>query len=172
MPHNLYLHSALVKSRKIDRNQKEEVKDANRYVAIESALALGISLIINICVTSVFAHGLYGKTNTEIVCLMLLNLLHVIIDIFQQRENCPSGLNTSSFHPDPDDPEDDLVHADLYKAGIFLGCTFGLPAMYIWAIGIFAAGQSSTMTGTYAGQFVMEGETLETNILMNTNGHM
>lgn len=29
--------------------------------------------------------------------------------------------------------------------------------MYIWAIGILAAGQSSTMTGTYAGQFVMEG---------------
>lgn len=29
-------------------------------------------------------------------------------------------------------------------------------ALYIWAIGILAAGQSSTMTGTYAGQFVME----------------
>lgn len=29
--------------------------------------------------------------------------------------------------------------------------------MYIWAVGIFAAGQSSTMTGTYAGQFAMEG---------------
>jgi len=29
--------------------------------------------------------------------------------------------------------------------------------MYIWAIGILAAGQSSTMTGTYSGQFVMEG---------------
>lgn len=55
------------------------------------------------------------------------------------------------------DGPDNLVDADLYKAGIFLGCVFGLPAMYIWAIGIFAAGQSSTMTGTYAGQFVMEG---------------
>ena len=29
--------------------------------------------------------------------------------------------------------------------------------MYIWALGILAAGQSSTMTGTYAGQFAMEG---------------
>jgi natural resistance-associated macrophage protein 2 len=28
---------------------------------------------------------------------------------------------------------------------------------YVWAIGLLAAGQSSTMTGTYAGQFVMEG---------------
>ncbi|CAG2174961.1 unnamed protein product, partial [Oppiella nova] len=44
-----------------------------------------------------------------------------------------------------------------YKAGVFLGCTFGIEAMYIWAIGIFAAGQSSTMTGTYSGQFAMEG---------------
>lgn len=46
---------------------------------------------------------------------------------------------------------------DLNKGGIFLGCAFGAAAMYIWAIGIFAAGQSSTMTGTYAGQFAMEG---------------
>lgn len=55
------------------------------------------------------------------------------------------------------DNNDHFVDADLRKAGIFLGCVFGLPALYIWAIGIFAAGQSSTMTGTYAGQFVMEG---------------
>ena len=41
--------------------------------------------------------------------------------------------------------------------GVFLGCAFGTAAMYIWAIGILAAGQSSTMTGTYSGQFVMEG---------------
>lgn len=49
------------------------------------------------------------------------------------------------------------VEADLYKGGIFLGCSFGIFAMYIWAVGILAAGQSSTMTGTYAGQFAMEG---------------
>jgi len=45
---------------------------------------------------------------------------------------------------------------DIYKGGVFLGCQFGVAAMYIWAIGILAAGQSSTMTGCYAGQFVME----------------
>lgn len=38
-----------------------------------------------------------------------------------------------------------------------MGCVFGGAAMYIWALGILAAGQSSTMTGTYAGQFAMEG---------------
>lgn len=37
-----------------------------------------------------------------------------------------------------------------------LGCFFGPAALYIWAVGILAAGQSSTMTGTYSGQFVME----------------
>lgn len=40
--------------------------------------------------------------------------------------------------------------------GVVLGCFFGPAALYIWAIGILAAGQSSTMTGTYSGQFVME----------------
>ena len=52
---------------------------------------------------------------------------------------------------------DDFVEADLYKGGVFLGCTFGFACTVIWAIGILAAGQSSTMTGTYAGQFAMEG---------------
>jgi len=51
----------------------------------------------------------------------------------------------------------DPVESDIYKGGIFLGCEFGLMAMYVWGVGVMAAGQSSTMTGTYAGQFVMEG---------------
>lgn len=49
-----------------------------------------------------------------------------------------------------------LVDSDIYTGGVYLGCQFGNAAMYIWAIGILAAGQSSTMTGTYSGQFVME----------------
>ena len=39
----------------MDRTNKEAVKEANKYVFIESAVALGISLLINISVTSVFA---------------------------------------------------------------------------------------------------------------------
>lgn len=49
-----------------------------------------------------------------------------------------------------------LVVGDIFKGGVFLGCEYGAACLYIWAVGIFAAGQSSTMTGTYAGQFVME----------------
>uniref|UniRef100_A0A5K3ELF6 Natural resistance-associated macrophage protein 1 n=1 Tax=Mesocestoides corti TaxID=53468 RepID=A0A5K3ELF6_MESCO len=41
--------------------------------------------------------------------------------------------------------------------GVFLGCEFGVAALYVWAVGLLAAGQSSTMTGTYAGQYAMEG---------------
>lgn len=50
----------------------------------------------------------------------------------------------------------ELVEGDLFKGGVFLGCAYGAAAMYIWGVGILAAGQSSTMTGTYAGQFAME----------------
>lgn len=54
-------------------------------------------------------------------------------------------------------PNDEYADTDIYKGGVYLGCAYGTAAMYIWAIGILAAGQSSTMTGTYAGQFAMEG---------------
>ena len=41
------------------------------------------------------------------------------------------------------------VPVDIFKGGVFLGAEFGLASYYIWAVGILAAGQSSTMTGTY-----------------------
>ena len=42
-------------------------------------------------------------------------------------------------------------------AGIYLGCTFGIVCLYIWGIGVLASGQAATITGTYSGQFLMEG---------------
>uniref|UniRef100_A0A672ZPJ0 Solute carrier family 11 member 2 n=1 Tax=Sphaeramia orbicularis TaxID=375764 RepID=A0A672ZPJ0_9TELE len=93
MPHNIYLHSALVK----------EVKEANKYFFIDMQRA-------------------FGSPHT---------------DLFP--------LNNGT------------LEVDIYKGGVVLGCFFGPAALYIWAIGILAAGQSSTMTGTYSGQFVMEG---------------
>ena len=137
MPHNLYLHSALVKSRDIDRKDTAKVRDANLYFFVEAAIALFVSFVINVFVVSVFAYGLFHVTNNNL------------------REKCDHypQLNVSSIFP----ANDEYVEADLYKGGIFLGCTFGITAMYIWAVGILAAGQSSTMTGTYAGQFAMEG---------------
>lgn len=67
MPHNLYLHSALVKSRDVDRSKPEKIKDANLYFFIEAAIALFVSFIINVFVVAVFAHGLHKTTNNEIV---------------------------------------------------------------------------------------------------------
>jgi len=137
MPHNLYLHSALVKSRDVDRRKTGAVRQANKYFFIEAAIALFVSLIINVFVVAVFAHGLHGKTNHDI------------------HNECMKHNNTPGAEIFPDNTEP--VDADIYKGGVFLGCSFGPAAMYIWAIGILAAGQSSTMTGTYAGQFAMEG---------------
>ena len=56
MPHNLYLHSALVLSRNVDVSSPIKVKDANMYFAIEAAISLLISFLINLAVISVFAY--------------------------------------------------------------------------------------------------------------------
>lgn len=116
MPHNVFLHSALVQSRKIDQNKEYQVREALRYYSIESTIALAVSFMINLFVTTVFAKGFYGS-----------------------KEAGNIGLE---------------------NAGQYLQEKFGggfFPILYIWGIGLLAAGQSSTITGTYAGQFIMGG---------------
>jgi len=113
MPHNLYLHSSLVLSRKVDPTNKKKVNEANIYNSIESGISLTISFLISACIITTFAA--YAAAN-------------------------PEELNL-----------------DLQTASSALAKTFGNASQYIWAVGLLAAGQSSTMTGTYAGQFVMEG---------------
>ena len=115
-PHNVFLHSALVQSRKIDPNKKGRVQEALNYYSIESSVALSISFIINLFVTTVFAKGFYGSKQANSVGL----------------------INAGQYLEEK------------YGGGIF-------PILYIWGIGLLAAGQSSTITGTYAGQFIMGG---------------
>lgn len=74
---------------------------------------------------AVFAHGLNGKTNDQII------------------ESCQ---NKTIYDEAKSIFIGDTVDADIYKGGIFLGCTFGVFAMYVWAVGILAAGQSSTVS--------------------------
>ncbi|XP_005741093.1 natural resistance-associated macrophage protein 2-like isoform X1 [Pundamilia nyererei] len=136
MPHNIYLHSALVKSREVDRSNKKEVKEANKYFFIESTVALFVSFLINVFVVAVFAEAFYQRTNEE------------VFNVCNQ---------TGSPHLDLFPLNNETLKVDIYKGGVVLGCFFGPAALYIWAVGILAAGQSSTMTGTYSGQFVMEG---------------
>ncbi|KAM7273806.1 hypothetical protein ACFE04_028470 [Oxalis oulophora] len=116
MPHNVFLHSALVQSRKIDPRQIGRVQEAINYYTIESSAALLVSFMINLFVTTVFAKAFYGTEQAN--------------DI------------------------------GLANAGQYLEAKYGgglLPILYIWGIGLLAAGQSSTITGTYAGQFIMGG---------------
>ncbi|EOY15788.1 hypothetical protein QUC31_000721 [Theobroma cacao] len=116
MPHNVFLHSALVQSRKIDPKKRGRVQEALNYYSIESSVALLVSFMINLFVTTVFAKGFYGT---------------------KQANNIG------------------LVNAGQYLQEKYGGGVF--PILYIWGIGLLAAGQSSTITGTYAGQFIMGG---------------
>ncbi|KAL5556855.1 hypothetical protein UlMin_039091 [Ulmus minor] len=116
MPHNVFLHSALVQSREVDHSKKGRVQEALNYYSIESTIALVVSFIINLFVTTVFAKGFYG---TELA-------------------NSIGLVNAGQYLQDK------------YGGGVF-------PILYIWGIGLLAAGQSSTITGTYAGQFIMGG---------------
>ena len=51
----------------MNRERKEEVKEANMYFFIEASVALFVSFLINIFVVSVFAEGFYDKSAKEIV---------------------------------------------------------------------------------------------------------
>ncbi|KAL5966374.1 Protein Malvolio [Taenia solium] len=138
MPHNFYLHSALVKSRDVNRKSNRSIAIANFYFFIEACVALSVSLVINVFVVAVFSEGFYGK-----------NIIEVINNCSARHTISEAFLETArKFDP---------TQVDLYLGGVFLGCEFGIAALYVWAVGLLAAGQSSTMTGTYAGQYAMEG---------------
>ncbi|KAJ1909204.1 hypothetical protein IWQ60_011295 [Tieghemiomyces parasiticus] len=119
MPHNIFLHSALVMSRKIDRSPAAAhggIREANFYFRIESAVALALSFLINMAIMVVFARVFYDPT---------------------QPDRALPGLYDAA----------DVLQRALGSRG----------ARYLWAVGLLAAGQTSTMTGTMAGQYVMEG---------------
>ncbi|XXG65952.1 hypothetical protein AAC387_Pa05g3529 [Persea americana] len=119
MPHNLFLHSALVLSRKIPRSV-HGIKEACRYYTIESALALMVAFLINISIISV------------------------------------SGSVCSSSDLSPED-QLNCKDLDLNKASFLLTNVLGRWSSKLFAIALLASGQSSTVTGTYAGQYVMQG---------------
>jgi len=110
MPHNLFLHSALVQSRIIPPGEEA---NAIYFFTVESSAAIFTSLLINMSVVAIFAKGFFGTRAAD--------------DI---------GLGS---------------------AGHYLGGQYGDFMRVIWALGLCAAGQSSTMTGAYAGQWVMQG---------------
>lgn len=113
MPHNLYLHSSLVQTRRIDTSDKG-IWSAIKYNFIDSAIALNAAFFVNAAIlilaaSTFFRAGLFEVQNIE----------------------------------------------DAYK---FLSPLLGTEwAPVLFGIALIAAGQSSTITGTLAGQIVMEG---------------
>ncbi|HEY2843129.1 MAG TPA: Nramp family divalent metal transporter [Bryobacteraceae bacterium] len=112
MPHNLYLHSALVQTRRIGKSPAEK-RVACRYNFIDSFIALNGALIVNGAIL-VLAAAVFFKN-------------HTVVTEIQQAHQLLAPL---------------------------LGTAF---ASALFAIALLASGQSSTLTGTYAGQIVMEG---------------
>ncbi len=113
MPHNLYLHSSLVQTRRIDNSEKG-VWQAIKYNFIDSAIALNAAFFVNSAIL-VLAASTFFKAG-----------LFEVSDI-QNAHQLLAPLIGSNLAP------------------------------ILFGIALVAAGQSSTITGTLAGQIVMEG---------------
>ncbi|KAG6611975.1 Metal Ion (Mn2 -iron) Transporter (Nramp) Family [Phytophthora cinnamomi] len=149
MPHNIFLHSALVQSRQVNRQNVRKVREANKYFAIESAIALFVSFLINLAVLAVFAKGFFSSDCSATFEADRLNTACV--------PGAAADGDTFGVCQLANGGEGMCQAIGLSQAGVALSGMLGQYADVIWAIGLLAAGQSSTMTGTYAGQFVMEG---------------
>ncbi|WP_343534021.1 Nramp family divalent metal transporter [Pedobacter sp.] len=112
MPHNLYLHSSLVQTRKFERDRKG-IKEAIKFNFIDTAVALNLAFFVNAAILILAAAAFYKNGFHEV--------------------------------------------AEIQDAHELLNNIFGNVAPALFAIALIAAGQSSTVTGTLAGQIVMEG---------------
>ncbi len=113
MPHNLYLHSALVQTRKIKRDDAG-IKRALKLNFIDSAIALNLAFFVNAAILILAATVFFKTGRTDVA------------EIKQAHELLAPMLGTSL-------------------------------APILFAVALIASGQSSTITGTLAGQIVMEG---------------
>lgn len=125
MPHNLYLHSALVQSRKLQKDERS-MRQAIRFNTIDSVAALTIAFFVNAAILVLAAMVFYGKTSVM-----------------------TAGGELVKFGPDSD-----WIRVAYLTLAPLLGT--GL-ASTLFAVALLASGQSSTITGTLAGQVVMEG---------------
>src|SRR3984957_12328688 len=112
MPHNLYLHSALVQTRKIGAGKKQ-IRQALRINSLDSTVALNLAFLVNAAILILAATVFFKTGNTSI--------------------------------------------ASIKEAYRLLPMLNNNLAPKLFAIALIAAGQSSTITGTLAGQIVMEG---------------
>ena len=125
MPHNLYLHSALVQSRNVGRDENS-IRTAIRFNTIDSTVALTIAFFVNAAILVLAAMVFYGKTSVTV-----------------------AGGQVVTFSPDSD-----WIRVAYLTLAPLLGT---VAASTLFAVALLASGQSSTITGTLAGQVVMEG---------------
>jgi manganese transport protein len=125
MPHNLFLHSALVQSRKLRRDEPS-IRSAIHFNTMDSAIALTVAFLINAAILVLAAMVFYGKDSVTL-----------------------EGGQVVKFAADSDWIR--IAHLTLAP---LLGTTL---ASTLFAVALLASGQSSTITGTLAGQVVMEG---------------
>ena len=112
MPHNLYLHSSLVQTRRFERSPQGK-REAVRFNFIDTAVALNVAFLVNAAILILAAAAFHTHGHFEI--------------------------------------------AEIDQAHVLLGDLFGHLAPALFAIALIGSGQSSTITGTLAGQIVMEG---------------
>ena len=110
MPHNLYLHSALVQSRRFGADEASK-RQACRYNLIDSVLALNVAFFVNAAILVLAASVFFGKQEV-------------------------ASIEEAYKLLDP------LLHR---------------AAPILFGVALLCAGQSSTLTGTLAGQVIMEG---------------
>jgi manganese transport protein len=125
MPHNLYLHSALVQSRKFQKDEAS-IRGAIRFNSIDSVVALTIAFLVNAAIMVLAALVFYGKTSVTV-----------------------AGGEVVHFSADSD-----WIRQAYLTLAPLLGTAAGST---LFVVALLASGQSSTITGTLAGQVVMEG---------------
>jgi manganese transport protein len=125
MPHNLYLHSALVQSRKLQKDD-QSVRRAIKFNTIDSVVSLTVAFFVNAAILILAATVFFGKESVTV-----------------------AGEGVVVFGADAD-----WIRVAYLTLAPLLGTA---AASTLFAVALLASGQSSTITGTLAGQVVMEG---------------
>ncbi len=125
MPHNLYLHSALVQSRQLQKDDLS-VRRAIQFNTLDSTVALAVAFFVNAAILVLAAMVFFGKDSVTV-----------------------AGGHVVMFSADSD-----WIRVAYLTLAPLLGTAI---ASTLFAVALLASGQSSTITGTLAGQVVMEG---------------
>ena len=125
MPHNLYLHSALVQTRKL-KTDPESIRQSVRYNTIDTTVALSGAFVVNAAILVLAAVVFFGHDKVTL----------------------PSGQVI------PFSSDSDWIQVAYVTLAPLVG---KVAASLLFAVALLASGQSSTITGTLAGQVVMEG---------------